>query len=143
MEKFKNLDKEKKLNFYILLISVLIIIFAIAHASAISNKEAFEDYLKNYYRVDYSSYLANIDSYRNSIIAYPVMLIIYTIYSFNQKEFGLIYKIINCYVCFSLQSMTWRSFVPHTIYSNLMLLLFVILFALIIMRTRKESDKRA
>lgn len=85
MEKFKNLDKEKKLNFYILLISVLIIIFAIAHASAISNKEAFEDYLKNYYRVDYSSYLANIDSYRNSIIAYPVMLIIYTIYSFNQK----------------------------------------------------------
>lgn len=46
MEKFKNLDKEKKLNFYILLISVLIIIFAIAHASAISNKEAFEDYLK-------------------------------------------------------------------------------------------------
>lgn len=142
MQKIEGLNKERKISILILLISILLIIFANIHAKTISNSDAYEKFLKIYSNVNYSAYISNIREFKNTLIAYGVILFFYTIFSINKERFGLVYKIINCYLCFSLQSMTWNSFVPHTIFSNIILGLLVILFILFIIRTGKRSKKR-
>ncbi|WP_044565845.1 hypothetical protein [Anaerococcus provencensis] len=142
MQKIKDLSKERKISILILLNSVLIIIFASIHAKNISNSDAYEKFLTSYSNVNYSTYISKIREFKNTLIAYGLVLFVYTIYNINKEKFSLVYKILNCYICFSLQTMTWLSFIPHTVYSNIILSLLVILFILFIIRTGKKAKKK-
>ena len=140
MQRIKNIEKERKLSIGILIISMLIIIFTIFHARAISSTQSFEQYLANYYKLDYEHYLANVNFYRNSIIVYPIMLIIYTIYSYTKTSFGIIYKILNGFLTLLSLAIMQVQFTPHTIFARIVELLLIILFV-IIMLSRKRIRK--
>lgn len=141
MEKIKNLEKQRQIKLLILGLSVLIIIFTIIHARAISNTKAFEEYIGSYQTIDYEPYIANVNFYRNVIILYPILLIIYTIYSFSVTSFGTLYKIINGLSCLLSIYILQGHFMPRTIFARILTGLFLVLFIVIMLRAKKIGKK--
>ncbi|MFO3665225.1 hypothetical protein ACCQ41_03025 [Anaerococcus sp. ENR0831] len=141
MQKIKNLEKQRQVSLAILGISILIIIFTIIHARAISNSKAFEDYIGTYQTIDYESYIANVNFFRNVIILYPILLIIYTIYSFSVTSFGTLYKIINGLSCLLSIYILQGHFMPRTIFAWILTGLFLVLFIVIMLRSKKIGKK--
>ena len=141
MKKIKNLEKQRQVSLAILGISILIIIFTIIHVRAISNSKAFEDYIGTYQTIDYESYIANVNFFRNVIILYPILLIIYTIYSFSVTSFGTLYKIINGLSCLLSIYILQGHFMPRTIFAWILTGLFLVLFIVIMLRGKKIGKK--
>ena len=141
MQKIKNLEKQRQVSLAILGISILIIIFTIIHVRAISNSKSFEDYIGTYQTIDYESYIANVNFFRNVIILYPILLIIYTIYSFSVTSFGTLYKIINGLSCLLSIYILQGHFMPRTIFAWILTGLFLVLFIVIMLRGKKIGKK--
>ena len=141
MQKIKNLEKQRQVSLAILGLSVLIIIFTIIHARANSNTKAFEEYIGSYQTIDYEPYIANVNFYRNVIILYPILLIIYTIYSFSATSFGTLYKIINGLSCLLSIYILQGNFMPRTIFARILTGLFLVLFIVIMLRSKKIGKK--
>ncbi|WP_262123101.1 hypothetical protein [Anaerococcus sp. Marseille-Q5996] len=141
MEKIKNIENQRQVSLAILGISILIIIFTIIHARAISNSKTFEDYIGTYQTIDYESYIANVNFFRNVIILYPILLIIYTIYSFSVTSFGTLYKIINGLSCLLSIYILQGHFIPRTIFAWILTGLFLVLFIVIMLRGKKIGKK--
>ena len=141
MQKIKNLEKQRQVSLAILGISILIIIFTIIHARAISNSKAFEEYIGSYQTIDYESFIANVNFFRNVIILYPILLIIYTIYSFSATSFGTLYKIINGLSCLLFIYILQGHFMPRTIFAWILTGLFLVLFIVIMLRGKKIGKK--
>lgn len=141
MQKIKNLEKQRQVSLAILGISILIIILTIIHARAISNTKAFEDYIGTYQTIDYEPYIANVNFFRNVIILYPILLIIYSIYSFSVTSFGTLYKIINGLSCLLSIYILQGHFMPRTIFAWILTGLFLVLFIVIMLRSKKIGKK--
>ena len=141
MEKIKNIENQRQIKLLILGLSVLIIIFTIIHARAISNTKAFEEYIGTYQTIDYEPYIANVNFFRNVIILYPILLIIYTIYSLSATSFGTLYKIINGLSCLLSIYILQGSFMPRTIFARILTGLFLVLFIVIMLRGKKIGKK--
>lgn len=69
------------------------------------------------------------------------MLSIYTIFTFSLTNFGLAYKIINAYMSLSSLAIMKIQFLPRTIFAYLVEALFLALFFVIMIRSKKIGKK--